>query len=53
MVAVRQGAGVEELLEAFDTVMMEYGRMDAGQFNDTTYKIGLKVPALVGIRRHG
>ena len=40
--AVGQGAGVAELLEAFDEVGKEHERMDAEKFNDdATYKAGI------------
>ena len=36
---VRQGAGVEELLRAFDVVRAKHEGMDAGEYNaDGTYK---------------
>jgi hypothetical protein len=37
-----QGAGVAELLEAFDEVGREHERMEADEFNDdATYKAGI------------
>ncbi len=37
-----QGAGVEELLKAFDAVGLEHERMEAEKFNeDATYKAGI------------
>ncbi len=39
---VQQGAGVEELLQAFDVVRERHENMDAKEFNrDATYKDGL------------
>jgi hypothetical protein len=47
---VGQGAGVAELLEAFDEVGKEHERMEAEKFNDdATYKAGInKVRAVFG-----
>jgi hypothetical protein len=48
--AVGQGAGVAELLEAFDEVGKEHERMEAEKFNDDgTYKAGInKVRVVCG-----
>jgi hypothetical protein len=47
---VGQGAGVAELLEAFDEVGKEHEGMEADKFNhDATYKAGInKVGAVCG-----
>jgi hypothetical protein len=48
--AVWQGAGVEELLEAFDKLGSEHERMEAEKFNDDgTYKAGINQVLVVRV----